>query len=164
MTPFGVTHVRSLNVLCSYDIILMRPCCSLRIRVWRFFHLKLCSIMVSSCRIFFWQARRRVHVMKANGDLLKSRIKAKNPCGIKSVGDLHGCLTQTISKVSFWKGIVKLHLVLSVNSCSSSRHNFCPEYWHVSPCVLYWLSASVIQIIFHHICFTLSEVSTDTSV
>ena len=168
MTPFGVTHVRCLNVLCSYDLILMRPCCSQHIRVWRLFHLKLCSIMDSSCRIFFSQARRHVLVVKVNGDLLKSRIKAKNllVCGIKSMGELHGWLldTNTISKVWFWKSMAKLHLVLSVNSCSSSRHNFCPEHWHVSPCVLSWLSASVIQTIFPHICFTLSEVSTDTPV
>ena len=36
----------------------------------------------------FSQARKHVHVVKANGDLLKSRIKAKNPCGIKSAEEL----------------------------------------------------------------------------
>ena len=71
--------------------------------------------------------------------------------------------TNTITKVWFWKSMAKLHLVLSVNSCSSSRHNFCPEYWHVSPCVLSWLFASVFQPIFPHIDF-IRSVYRHTSV
>ena len=144
-------------------VLIVRPCCSLHIRVWRFFHLKLCSIMDTSCRIFFSQAWRQVHVLKGNGGLLKSRMKATNPCGIKSTGELAAWHKRDFQSLILERHD-EVHVVLSVDSCSSSRHNFCPEYWHVSSCVLSWLYTSVIHTIFPHIRFTLSEVSTDTAV